>query len=335
MIPINVLIKALGVKVGKSIPIMVSHHLTYRCPFNCEFCYRKEIPSEEMSTIQIKELMKKFSELGTVYWSLNGGEPLIREDIIEIAKFGKNCGFKINLTTSAIDKKKIILLSEILDFSEISLSSTEAIHTKLKGDGSYKKTLESAKLLKEKGVKVAFMTVLTKENIKHLSTLFDKVRELEIGVNFQPLAKYQKHLSNFPADYEPTKEEFVEGIDLIISEKKRNSFIFTSIEYLEMIKKFWPDKKLPMKCWAGKISCNITPDGKIFPCCNYIVSGVNAYLTLNECFKKDFSCLSESLNFCKGCYFNTNVEVNIIMNSVLKSSFRVGKNLIMGKWIWN
>jgi len=70
-------------------PVWCSWQVNYRCNFRCGFCHYWRDPlgdAPEMSCAQFRAGAAKLAELGALLVSLAGGEPLIRPDIVDIAR---------------------------------------------------------------------------------------------------------------------------------------------------------------------------------------------------------------------------------------------------------
>jgi radical SAM protein with 4Fe4S-binding SPASM domain len=81
--------------------------LTERCNNNCIHCYIN-LPADdvkakerELSTDEIKELLKDAGDLGCLRVRFTGGEPLLREDFEEIYLFARKQGLKVLIFTNA------------------------------------------------------------------------------------------------------------------------------------------------------------------------------------------------------------------------------------------
>jgi len=93
---------------GKS-PLLsgLDMELTERCNNNCIHCYIN-LPADdvtaiarELSTIEIKEILKEAASLGCLTVRFTGGEPLLREDFEELYLFTRRLGLKVLLFTNA------------------------------------------------------------------------------------------------------------------------------------------------------------------------------------------------------------------------------------------
>lgn len=85
--------------------------LTYRCNLNCIHCYCKgsEDKSRELDTKEIKNIIDIIYKEGCLFLTFSGGEPLVREDFLEIYSYAKEKGFITTIfTNAALFTKKII-----------------------------------------------------------------------------------------------------------------------------------------------------------------------------------------------------------------------------------
>lgn len=80
--------------------------LTERCNNNCIHCYIN-IPTDdikakekELSTREIKEILKEAASLGCLTVRFTGGEPLLREDFEELYLFARRLGLKVLIFTN-------------------------------------------------------------------------------------------------------------------------------------------------------------------------------------------------------------------------------------------
>ncbi len=70
-------------------PMWVAWQVTYRCNFRCGFCHYWKDPQgklPEQTLEQFEYGSSQLARLGSLFISLAGGEPLLRDDIVEIAK---------------------------------------------------------------------------------------------------------------------------------------------------------------------------------------------------------------------------------------------------------
>lgn len=104
-------------------PFYASFKLTSRCHFGCRFCNVKKNPVKDLSTEDIKLILKNLSRSSILMTSFEGGEPLLRQDIGELLSFARTCKFYLLFTTSVRNllSYPIKEYSRYIDFLHISI----------------------------------------------------------------------------------------------------------------------------------------------------------------------------------------------------------------------
>ena len=80
--------------------------LTERCNNNCIHCYINlpaddiKAKEKELSTEEIKDILKEAASLGCLKVRFTGGEPLLREDFEELYLFARRLGLKVLIFTN-------------------------------------------------------------------------------------------------------------------------------------------------------------------------------------------------------------------------------------------
>ena len=87
---------------GRSAPRFMTIGLTYRCGCSCDFCYlgtpEKDI-KEELTTREVKSVIDQISRLGTLEVIFSGGDPLLRQDIVELVRHAHDAGLLTRINT--------------------------------------------------------------------------------------------------------------------------------------------------------------------------------------------------------------------------------------------
>lgn len=152
------------------------YEVTKRCQNTCVFCYNvwKEIsdyPREELSTRDsITLLGKVFSETGCEFIGLTGGEPLLREDFLEIAAFiSSRKVLPVLISNGQLLTREVVseCMKAGVDYFEVSLhGAVPAVHDGLVGrEGSFEEVVEAIINIKALGGQVNTVFVATKTNI--------------------------------------------------------------------------------------------------------------------------------------------------------------------------
>lgn len=84
-------------------PLIVVWNVTSLCNLNCIHCYfysEEHNTKDELSTEDAKIFIDDISEFGVKILLFSGGEPLLRNDIFELASFAEGRGIKPVLSTN-------------------------------------------------------------------------------------------------------------------------------------------------------------------------------------------------------------------------------------------
>lgn len=101
--------------------------VTQRCDLACFFCHREgeHDPGKEMTPTEIGRLVEIASELGVTKVKVTGGEPLMRDDIVEVIRLISPHVREVSMTTNALllPGKAVALKAAGLKRVNISLHS--------------------------------------------------------------------------------------------------------------------------------------------------------------------------------------------------------------------
>ena len=309
--------KVLKACLGLRVPLRVSHCITYRCNLDCGYCSRHNISGGELSTGEIKALMKSFRDAGCLFWSFNGGEPLVRQDIAELIDYGKRLGMYVSLATNGTLIAERIGEIRNADLVSISIDGPKSIQDEARC-ASFDRIIEGLSALKKEGVDTNFGVVVGKHNIGSLDDILKLAQAYDTRVFFQPIRVQKEDKSEKSRKFFPSKEEMRCVMDHLIEAKMRGAPVASSIRYLRLMKNFWPDGMPDVGCWAGRVFCFITPEGYATSCCDTLAYAAG----LSECdAKKNGSKAFWHIprQNCSTCYSSIPLETNILMGELLRN----------------
>lgn len=298
------------------IPFSVVFALTYRCQCNCIHCsvadYERN--KHELTTSQIKKIISMIKELGCIKVTFFGGEPFLRDDIIELVSYTSSLGLRVSIDTNGIGvNREIITYLKRHGISNINVSidsADENIHDSLRGvKGCFKKAIETIKLCVENKIPVLVSTYASKRalnsgDIKRIIELAKKLNANGVKILFPILSgKWRKK-----------EEELLTENEL----KILNSLIDPSYVYLEDALEMF--KTFSKSCSAMNHNLiYISPSGELQPCPAIPYSFGNVlekdlkkiYFTmLNHDFFKKYShnkgCIMNDINFRTDLFSNNN-----------------------------
>jgi radical SAM protein with 4Fe4S-binding SPASM domain len=243
-------------------------NITESCNQNCLHCgvVRGAKREEELSKQEILSLIEKLVQLGTQSLAITGGEPFLREDLFEIIGYASqrmNTILSTNATLITPDMAKT--LSRYKLTIQISLDgSNPEVHDKVRGEGSFAKTIKGIEYIKKEGMENFHLCVtVTRLNVTDSISILSLAREMGIkGVRFLPLQKLGNASDNW----------------LILALSSDEQVQFYRCLYGEVIHRF-PELKISaglqgfslqdtdtgMWCQIGR-SLAITSRGDLYPC---------------------------------------------------------------------
>jgi MoaA/NifB/PqqE/SkfB family radical SAM enzyme len=299
--------------LGHKIPLKVTFHITYGCQLECPFCYRKKIVASELTTGQIKEMMREFKEMGTDFWIFNGGEALLRDDLGELIEYAKEMNFSCGLVTNGAMLAQRLSLDrrfQRLDFVQLSLDGSEVVHDALRGQGVFRKIIQALELLKTLNIKINLLSIIMKNNIQCIDDLVRIARRYSASFAFQPPVFHEPVDEQLKCRYLPD-ETALRGLAIdLLREKVKNYPMISCFEYLKKIRDFWPHPIKGLVCYASRLYCNITPDGYVVPCCSRLTQVERDNSGLLNGFRRAFMSLKDN-SACSDCYFFGPQEFNI------------------------
>ena len=85
-------------------PALVSWNLTRACNLRCPHCYLDagRRADDELSTFECLDVVDQLAELGTEMLILTGGEPLLRTDLVEVARHAAGRGMIVTVGTNGL-----------------------------------------------------------------------------------------------------------------------------------------------------------------------------------------------------------------------------------------
>ena len=143
-------------------PRIISWNLTLRCPLSCPHCYvdaGRDEATGVLSTEEACAVIDQIRAVGTPVVVLSGGEPLMREDLCTIARYGTEQGLRMVMGTSGyfLNRSMAARLKEAgIRAAAISLDSADpAVHDSFRGvSGAWDRAVTAIRNCTEEGIGV-------------------------------------------------------------------------------------------------------------------------------------------------------------------------------------
>jgi len=187
-------------------PIVV-WNCTQECNLSCVHCYSSagnQSSPGTLNTEEAKSFIRDLVDFGVPVILFSGGEPLLREDIFELASFARGLGLRTVLSTNGtLITKEIAAKIRDVEFAEagISLDGIGVKNDQFRGKkGAYEAALQGIRNCIAIGQKVSLRLTITGSTYSEIPAIFDLVeREGIERVCFYHLA-YVGRASNSSKD---------------------------------------------------------------------------------------------------------------------------------------
>lgn len=165
-----------GSKPDKNTIRLVAWETTRRCNLACKHCraVAEDHPYDnELSTKASFRLLDQIKEVGDPIIILTGGEPLLRDDIFEIAAYGTKLGLRMVMAPNGtLITPEIAEKLKISGIKRISVSldgSTPETHDTFRGvKHAFKNAIQGIKTAQAAGIEFQVNTTITKTNLDQI-----------------------------------------------------------------------------------------------------------------------------------------------------------------------
>ncbi len=263
------------------LPHVVAWNLTKRCNLACAHCYIAagswHAAAGELSTSECHRILDEILELNpNPMLILSGGEPLLRDDIEEIAEHGTAAGATVVVGTNGtrLDHDRIdSLMKAGVSGIAISVDSLRPeYHDRFRhGTGALKDTLAAVDRLRERELDFVVQTSLTRGNRDELSELVSwAAHKGAVSFNLYflvPTGRAEQMTGLSPRENDEVLEELVS----LETEYRGRMMIRSKCQPQIMRHLAAGDPDSPVlnygtRCPCGVHYCRITPEGKLTPC---------------------------------------------------------------------
>jgi len=167
-------------------PVIV-WNVTCRCNLKCIHCYAKASESpvnNELTTEEGKRLLDDLAQFGVPVVLFSGGEPLMRNDLLELAAYAVEHGMRAVISTNGtlISAEKARLLKQIgLSYVGISIDGMEETNDRFRGvKGAFKAAIAGIQNCQDAGIKVGLRFTINKLNVGEIPAIFDLLEDMDI-----------------------------------------------------------------------------------------------------------------------------------------------------------
>lgn len=315
-------------------------HVTKRCPLRCSHCFvdKDDTMDDEISVSEVAMIAK---QLNPIMWlGIGGGEPFLRDDIVELCQYFD--AVQIGIPTSGwfIDQtiKKAIELCKNKKKSliiNVSMDGFSYTHDRLRKYGSYDRAMETFKGLKRiKDLRVSITSTLSKLNYEELPDFIQYMQE------YKPFSHNVNIMRGKPTDPRlslPDLQEITGFVDRFLKTIEPGDYrwkgtlgsMLSQIHFhyirgkWEVALQILEQNKQILPCLAGRAHIVIYSNGDVAPCeilpiCGNIRDKSLDIIRQSETFRNSIESIRR-----KQCYCTH--ECNMLDNVLLspKSFYKV------------
>ncbi|MBP0979539.1 MAG: radical SAM protein [Oscillospiraceae bacterium] len=270
-------------------------HVTDNCNLHCIGCYsykKNRNQNKDLSLDQIKYILKILSKNGVSNIIVSGGEPFLRDDLLEILKYSKeilnikNIGVVSNGTISIEKYDKCL---SFIDELSISIDGYDTKTRFIRDPGIMSKVFETINYLKNK-INLSLVATLHKKNRCFIEKYIELSKSIKVPVSFSVLTVDNDN--PMFKDYILDENDYKQIYEIV----EKNKDIKTNDLFVDSC-----DLTAKNCCSAGKSLISIGTDGTIYPC--YMLH--REELSLGNILKDN---LRQVLNSNKNIFRNLTVD---------------------------
>lgn len=222
-------------------PFQVDFDITMKCMYKCKHCNvaAGRPLDDEMSTDQIKCILDQLDDIGVSDVSITGGEPLLREDCLEILRYaaGKQ-GFYLTLNTNGllVTEDLIVFLKNYCPKINVAITldgynadTYSILRQSYNNSGKilsdeFNLVKQNLQMLVNSGLAIGVNYTITHATIDNVWATYDFIRNLGIdrmlGIKFFPYGYGRAHREQLELNYQEWKSFLLKAFEL----KKRDVY---------------------------------------------------------------------------------------------------------------
>jgi Fe-coproporphyrin III synthase len=201
-------------------------NITRRCNLHCVHCYtdsHDKLYPGELTLEEAKVMIDDLAAFGIPALLLSGGEPLIRPDFFDLARYARSKGLRLTISTNGtlITPEKAQWIKDTgFSYVGISFDGLGEVNDKFRGKkGAFEAALKGLRNCQAVGQKVGLRFTLTRRNYESLDEIFDFIEEEKIPRACFYHLVYSGRGSKISKD-DLTHEETRNALDIILRRTK-------------------------------------------------------------------------------------------------------------------
>jgi radical SAM protein with 4Fe4S-binding SPASM domain len=257
--------------------MLISWNTTSRCNLFCRHCYRESGPgadaSGELSTREGRDLIAAVARAGFRLLILSGGEPLLREDILDLVAAAREAGLVPAMGTNGTLLTANVaraLADAGLRGVAVSVDSLDRdYHDDFRGmKGAYDLTQRGIANALAAGLRVQINLTLTERNLDQFDAMVDHYEALGVQA-VHPFFLVPTGRALSMADGELASDAYFAMIRKILARQRTTTVELKPTcapQFMPMAREMGLPQRFSRGCLAGVSYCCILPRGQVHVC---------------------------------------------------------------------
>lgn len=300
--------------------------VTYRCNLRCRVCdlpdraiARRRAGDRELDTAELRGVLRDFKAIGTLGLGVTGGEPMLRDDLLELLGYGASLGLHVHLNTDGFrvdDAAARALVAAGVRSVNVSIDgSSAAEHDAARGRaGAFDDAVRALSALRRarghrRGPRLTAVTVLTHRNVAGVGAVASTA--LAAGADRLGVIPVHDFGQGEPA---ADRDAVARGTEALRDLRSRG-ILDNSNAYLDLLPRAMRGEASPLRCWAPYVSAVVDCYGDVFPCFPLMERHRPAgRLPLAALWRSAaYQRERERLAACTACLWNCHTEMNLVL----------------------
>ncbi len=192
-------------------PYLVDWAITGKCNLSCRHC--RGMAKDELSTERAKRLIAEIAELKPGWVIIEGGEPLLRDDVFELLELMQQKGLEAHLITNGmlLSPRILAILKQLGVKVMISIDgATPATYEAIRNGANFERVVQSARDCAEEELLEAINFTVLKSNYAEIPGVFELAASIGVWkITFIGLKPCQRYIEELL-----TSQEYGEAIRL-------------------------------------------------------------------------------------------------------------------------
>jgi len=246
---------------GIHVPPILIFSVTSKCNLHCKGCYHQTLRSTadtDLSDQRLKEVVAEAKELGISFIVIGGGEPLMREGILDIPADYPDVMFLMFTNGLLIDDK--VLEQMVKKRNVVPLLSLEGYQTDTdarRGKGVYEMLQKSIDMLRKKGIFWGTSLTITRNNFEEITSNEFIKKLVDAGCKLFMLVEYTP-VKEGTEDWVLTETQRLELVRRRDAFRAEHKSLFVALP--------WDEEEIGGCLSAGRGFIHISAEGNVEPC---------------------------------------------------------------------